>query len=259
MAAESVRDMDLVLAPGEYAFVLDTTKGLVNTIVGPNKVSMSNTDQPVVWDKQRFVRVEARKAIMLNAIAPEGFYIALYNPAETQPAQQSQLPSVKLQVGHRINIPGPANFALWPGQMAEVIRGHHLRSNQYILAQVYNDQAASDNWAQAVLKPQGQQKPADKPKPDEQTLVAPKHFAPGQLLIIKGTDAAFFIPPTGIKVVPDEGGAFVREAVTLERLEYCILLDESGNKRFVKGPDVVFPLPTETFVTKDGQRKFRAI
>jgi major vault protein len=46
-------------------------------------------------------------------------------------------------------------------------------------------------------------------------------------------------------VVPDAAGVYVREAVTLERLEYCILLDEDGNKRFVQGPAVVFPEPTE--------------
>jgi hypothetical protein len=51
----------------------------------------------------------------------------------------------------------------------------------------------------------------------------------------------------------------VREAVTLERLEYCILLDEDGNKRFIQGPAVVFPKPTESFVEKAGARKFRAI
>ncbi|HNI45998.1 MAG TPA: hypothetical protein PK230_14945, partial [Chitinophagales bacterium] len=43
------------------------------------------------------------------------------------------------------------------------------------------------------------------------------------------------------------------------RLEYCILLDEDGNKRFVKGTAVVFPEPTEMFVLKNGHRKFRAI
>jgi hypothetical protein len=42
----------------------------------------------------------------------------------------------------------------------------------------------------------------------------------------------------------------VRDAVTLERLEYCILLDENGNKRFIQGPAVVFPAPTETFVER---------
>jgi major vault protein len=251
--ANEGRDRDMVLAPGEYAYVLDTTKGLVNTVVGPNKISMSNTDQPVVWDTKtkRFKRVDAESAIQLNSIAPEGFYIALYNPAEKPPQSGTISTSVPLQVGHRVNLPGPVDRALWPGQMAEVIRGHHLRSNQYVLAQVYNDVAASTNWPTAVVKP------AISGTPEPQ-ITAPKQFTPGQLLIIKGTEVAFFIPPTGVKVV-DDNGNFVREAVTLERLEYCILLDENGNKRFVQGPDVVFPEPTETFVTKDNQRKFRAI
>jgi major vault protein len=52
----------------------------------------------------------------------------------------------------------------------------------------------------------------------------------------------------------------VREAVTLERLEYCILKDEDGNKRYCHGPEVVFPKPTESFVTSPkGGFVFRAI
>ena len=52
----------------------------------------------------------------------------------------------------------------------------------------------------------------------------------------------------------------MREAVTLERLEYCILKDEDGNKRYVHGPEVVFPEPTETFVTSPkGGFIFRAV
>lgn len=42
-------------------------------------------------------------------------------------------------------------------------------------------------------------------------------------------------------------------------MEYCILLDEDGNKRFITGPDVVFPKPTEKFYIKNGIRKFKAI
>lgn len=262
------RDRDLVLAPGESAFVLDTTKGLINTVVGPHKTSMSNTDQPVVWDKdkRRFRRVDADAAIQVNPVAPEGFYIALYNPADgtadkEHPREGSSISTPSLRVGHRVNIPGPVTFPLWPGQFAEVIRGHHLRSNQYLLCQVYNDQEASDNWSRAILKTV--EGATDAPNP--------RTFTPGQLLIIKGTDVSFFIPPTGIKVVSDTlsdlvsntrrggGVTFVRDAVTLERLEYCILLGENGSKRFVQGPAVVFPEPTEKFVEKDGSRKFRAI
>jgi major vault protein len=261
MAIEG-RDRDLVLAPGEFAYVLDTTKGLINVNVGPYKTSMAGTDQPVIWEKEklRFARVDLDKAIQRDVVAPEGFYLALYNPAGDEklahPRFGASSPSADLSVGHRVHIPGPAHFPLWPGQMADVIRGHHLRSNQYLLAQVYNDTEATANWPKAVVKPQSATPP---PEPGESTpLPTPTQFAPGQLMVIKGTDVAFFLPPTGIKVVP-ENDKFVREAVTLERLEYCILLDEDGNKRFVKGPDVVFPEPTETFVTKDNQRKFRAI
>jgi major vault protein len=81
----------------------------------------------------------------------------------------------------------------------------------------------------------------------------------GQLMLIRGTEVSFYMPPTGIEVVPDETNQFVRSAVTLERLEYCILLDEGGNKRYVRGPAVVFPEPTETFIKSGEARKFRAI
>lgn len=255
---------DLVLAPGEFAFVLDTTKGKVTVNVGPYKTSMADTDRLVVFDKaaRRFVRVETLdKAIQRNSIAPEGFYLALYNPApdgtKDHPDSGKSTDSIDLAVGHRVNIHGPADFALWPGQMYEVYRGHHLRSNQYLLAQVYNDVEATANWQHAVVKPAGAETPQTQ---------AERTFTPGELMIIKGTDVAFFMPPTGVKVVGEKSNGakvYVRDAVTLERLEYCILLDEDGNKRFVQGPAVVFPEPTENFVTKDEDgvkvRKFRAI
>jgi major vault protein len=90
-------------------------------------------------------------------------------------------------------------------------------------------------------------------------ILAGAHLAMGNLLVIRGTDVSFYIPPTGVEVVPDEAGSYVREAVTLERLDYCILLDENGDKTFLRGPAVVFPRPTEAFVERDGAYKFRAI
>ena len=85
----------------------------------------------------------------------------------------------------------------------------------------------------------------------------------GQILVIKGTEVSFYIPPTGIEVIAvdnDPNKGYVREAVTLERLEYCILKDEDGNKRYCHGPEVVFPKPTESFVTSPkGGYVFRAI
>ena len=57
----------------------------------------------------------------------------------------------------------------------------------------------------------------------------------------------------------DENSQFVRDAETLERLEFCILLNENGDKRYETGPKVVFSEPTETFVAQSGTRKGRAI
>ena len=88
-------------------------------------------------------------------------------------------------------------------------------------------------------------------------------YVNGQILVIKGTEVSFYIPPTGIEVIPlcnDSAQGYVRDAVTLERLEYCILKDEDGNKRYVHGPAVVFPEPTDTFVNSPkGGCIFRAI
>ena len=50
--------------------------------------------------------------------------------------------------------------------------------------------------------------------------------ATGQF-VIKGTEVSFYIPPTGIEVIPLDRNSYVREAVTLERLEYCILKKEN--------------------------------
>ena len=41
---------DLVLAPGEFAYVLETSKGSVITYVGPNVQGMGANQVPVVWD-----------------------------------------------------------------------------------------------------------------------------------------------------------------------------------------------------------------
>ena len=44
------RERDLILGPGEYANILDETKGHVSIWVGPSKASLSATDRPVVFD-----------------------------------------------------------------------------------------------------------------------------------------------------------------------------------------------------------------
>jgi len=254
------RERDLVLAPNEFAFISDETKGNINVYVGPHKTSLANTDRPVVFnnDSKRFDRCSLEQATQTLAVAPEGWYLVLKNPARDgshpRTGALNNLPD--LNVGRKVNVPGPISFALWPGQMVRVIQGHHLRSNQYLVVRVYDEEAARANWKDAVFKPQRTGDGAPEP---EEPPIRPDDLTMGKLMVIKGTEVAFHMPPTGIEVVADAGGRYVREAVTLERLEYCILLDEDGNKRFIRGPAVVFPRPTEGFVERGGARKFRAI
>jgi len=267
------RERDLILAPNEYAYILDETKGNVINYVGPHKTSLANTDQPVTFNAQtkKFERCNLEQAINNFAIAPEGWYLVLKNPARDGQAAKTgtanNLP--ELNIGRKINNPGPVAFAPWPGQMVKVILGHRLRSNQYLIVRVYDEEAARANWGKAVMKPQTQfdtHAPAQAPSAGVAEL-APSAVPPtelpeltmGKLLVIKGTDVSFYIPPTGIDVVPDEAGAYVRSAITLEQLEYCMLLDENGSKRYIRGPAVVFPKPTETFIEQQGTRKFKAI
>ena len=136
--------------------------------------------------------------------------------------------------------------------MAKVIQGHRLRSNQYLLARVYDAEAAEKTKADAtVVDTKG-----------ENVENNEKYFS-GQLLVIKGTEVSFYIPPTGIEVIPidnDFRNGYVRDAITLERLEYAILKDENGTKEYIHGPKVVFPKPTENFVANSkGNYIFRAV
>lgn len=262
------RERELVLDAIQSAFILDKTKGNIIVYVGPHKTSLSGTDEPVTFDPQSrsFKSSTIEKAVQQFISANEGSYVVLENPSEREddnhPKQgANNLP--KLMSGRKINIAGPITFPLWPTQIATTIEGHHLRSNQYLLVRVYNEEAARQNWGKAVVK---LQKSSDEAGEAQQSvsgrdsIISTSELTMGKLLIIKGTEVSFYIPPTGIEVLPDAGGKYVRSAVTLERLEYCILLDESGNKRYVQGPKVVFPEPTEIFVEgKSGSKKFKAI
>ena len=256
---------DLVLAPSEYAYMQDVTKGIVKTYTGPTVINPTAQERPVVFDPEtkRFEPCALDEAVQQIAIAPEGYYLILKNPTtggQAHPPPGGVHPSPDLNVGRKINITGPCAFALWPGQLVQLVQGHHLRSNQYLLVRVYNEDEARKHWGQAVVKPAGAETVA------APIVAAPADLAVGKLLIIKGTDVSFYIPPTGVGVVPEETGSrpWVREALTLERLEYCILVDQNGKKRYERGPQVVFPAPTETFITglgapDDGARKFKAI
>ena len=248
---------DVILSTNEFCFLQSKTNGSIKSHVGPTTVTISQQEVLVVFDpvSKKFREVtDLEKAKQLFTSAPEGWYVILKNPMpdnqHPKAAQANETPGDPL-IGTKINIPGPTSFALYPGQMAKTVRGHKLRSNQYLLARVYDADAAKASMENATVVD------AEGKEVDQKS----NEYFVGQLLVIKGTEVSFYIPPTGIEVIAQENGDYVRDAVTLERLEYAILKDEDGEKRYVHGPAVVFPKPTETFVEANPKKhtvKFRA-
>lgn len=281
--AENMRGRDLVLSPNEFAFVLDSTKGNINSVVGPYKVSLSDSDKMVRFDEinKEFVDVDyIDDAIQKFITAPENYYIQIKNPAKEgvypTVATTNSLPS--LEIGRKVNIVGPCSFALFPGQMTKVIPGHRMHSNQYLKARVYDADALNAAETDSIAnKPEGGSEDQIKnsvetgiASVDEEVSKNPpeekkesQKFVVGQILIIKGTDVPFYIPPTGIEVLPigGVGNNYVRDALTLRKLEYCILEDESGKRTYVHGPAVVFPRPDQSFINneKEGGIIYHAI
>lgn len=251
------RQRDLVLSTNEFCFLQSKTNGAIKTYTGPITMTISAQESLVVFNPKtkRFEETQDfEKARQLFVSAPENWYVVLKNPSydNSHPDVAKAVNSPDLKIGCKINIAGPTSFSLYPGQMARTIQGHRLRSNQYLLARVYDAAAAEAEYNTAtVIDAEGQE-----------VENGVEHYHAGQLLVIKGTEISFYIPPTGIEVVAVEGAknTYIRDAVTLERLEYAILKDEDGEKRYVHGPAVVFPEPTETFVETDkGGTIFRAL
>ena len=251
------RQRDLVLSVNEFCFLQSKTNGAIKTYTGPITMTISAQESLVVFNPKtkRFEETQDfEKARQLFVSAPENWYIVLQNPASdgSHPEPAKAVNSANLDIGKKINIAGPCSFSLFPGQMAKVVQGHRLRSNQYLLARVYDAAAAEQGIRSATIVD------AEGNEVENKT----EHYHSGQLLVIKGTEVSFYIPPTGIEVIAcdNKGNDYIRDAITLERLEYAILKDEDGNKRYCHGPAVVFPEPTETFVeTPNGGNIFRAL
>ena len=210
------RERDFVLAPNEFVFIQDQTKGHISVYVGPHKNTLASTDSPIVYDRasRRFVQTDLQKAVQQFPMADEGFYIVLENPTEKHPDLGVVNSLTKLNSGRKVNIPGPQTFPLWPGQVAQVVEGHRLRTNQYLIVRVYNDEEAQKN--QAVIRPAAPVAPpgntgSGQDNPQQQIQSTPQsssnksivELTMGKLLVIKGDEVSFYIPPTGIEAVPD--------------------------------------------------------
>src|SRR6266545_3744379 len=129
-----VRERDIPVAPNEYAYVQDLTKGDINIYVGPCKISLTNTERMAEFDRGRFRPLrgdEGSSGVHPFILAASSQYIILENPPKDPNFRYSKgnNSAIELVHGKKIVVPGPATFALWPGQKAQVVDGHTLREN----------------------------------------------------------------------------------------------------------------------------------
>ncbi|MCC7380610.1 MAG: hypothetical protein IT384_02200 [Deltaproteobacteria bacterium] len=190
MAEREVRERDILVAANEYAYVQDLTKGDIVLYVGPTKISLSNTERLVELKAERFVPVrsdDTSLGVSPFVSASSAQYIVLENPPKdpaVRPLKGSNA-SIELLTGRKIVVPGPATFPLWPGQRAKVVDGHSLREDEYLIVRVYDR-------VEALEHPIGTE------------------------LLIEGTDHSFYIPRTGLEVLPSDRG-YVRKAWHLKK------------------------------------------
>jgi hypothetical protein len=171
------RERDILVAANEYAYVQDLTKGDIVLYVGPTKISLSNTERIVELRGDRFVPVRADDTsfgVSAFVTASSAQYIVLENPVvpgkEARPIRGSNAP-LELDVGRKVVVPGPATFPLWPGQRARVIDGHPLREDEYLVVRYY-----------------------DRVEGDPHPI--------GAEIVVRGSDVSFYVPRTGLEVVP---------------------------------------------------------
>lgn len=190
MTDRDVRERDILVASNEYAYVQDLTKGDIVLYVGPTKISLSNTERLVDYRSDRFVPVrsdDGSLGVSPLVAASSSQYIILENPPKDgtlRPIKGSNA-SIELLAGRKVVVPGPATFPLWPGQRAKVIDGHKLREREYLVVRVYD------------------------PSPGDERPI-------GTEIIVRGSDTSFYIPKTGLEVVPGEQG-YVRKAWRLTK------------------------------------------
>jgi regulator of protease activity HflC (stomatin/prohibitin superfamily) len=182
------RERDILVASNEYAYVQDLTKGDIVLYVGPTKISLSNTERLVDYLNARFVPIRADEggAVATFVTATSSQYIVLENPPKdpnVKPTKGNNS-ATELRIGRKIVVPGPASFPLWPGQRARVVDGHALREDEYLVVRIYDE----------------------------------GHDAPiGTERVIRGTDTSFYIPETGLEVIPASGGSYVHKARRLRK------------------------------------------
>jgi major vault protein len=105
------RESDLVLAPNEYAYVLDQNSGAILPAVGPTKRTLENTERTVLFEPRigKFNETPPSSAKQIFTKANDRSYVILENPAKgdrIHPTKGRDNPMPELHWGKKQNMPG---------------------------------------------------------------------------------------------------------------------------------------------------------
>ncbi len=242
----------------QFLWVQDDDKGEVILHVGPTMVSPTAADRVVVDDGQGGFREDPSGRPQPMVELSDSQYAVLQNPLheaeEGTPNgrfKQGRNEARALRNGTRHMIPGPCSFYLRPGQRVEVRDAHELASNQYLVVKVYGAVDQEAFYYAITAKSAAITSATAEDVAGETTTsldeVDPVSLTRGQLIVIRGLDTQFYIPPTGVDVVPDlsvdASGATLSAATARQ-----ILRSPPPPPAPAGAASVSHPLPTEELV-----------
>jgi hypothetical protein len=214
----------------QFLWVQDDDKGEVTLHVGPTMVSPTAADRIVIDDSDGGLREDTSGRPQRMIEAGDNQYVVLANPL----AENDGGPNGRFRVGRnegrplrngtRAMIPGPCNFYLRPGQRSEVRDAHELSASQYLVVKVYGPVDRTAPYYEVTARSAAITR-ATAEALDGRSAALPegeaKELVRGQLIVIRGIDTQFYIPPTGVDIEPDtsvdESGATV-SSLTAQRL-----------------------------------------
>ena len=232
----------------QFLWVQDDDKGEVTLHVGPTMVSPTAADRIVIDDGVGGFREDVSGRPQMMAEVGDHQYAVLFNPLQENDGgpngrfRTGRNEGRPLRNGTRAMIPGPCHFWLRPGQRCEVRDAHELSASQYLVVKVYGPVDASAPYYDVTVRSAAitrataealDGRPTPLPsKPDGKELVR------GQLIVIRGIDTQFYIPPTGVDIVPDtsvdESGATV--SATTARQLVAQMQSQLGSQREAAKP-----------------------
>lgn len=201
----------------QFVWVQNDDNGEVVLLVGPTMVSPTAAEKIVRDDGEGgFVEDTSGRPQQMVELG-DNHYAVLYNPLDRPEAEgpngkfkngRNELKPLKN--GTRQMIAGPNSFYLRPGQRAEVRDAHKLKSDQYLVVECYGqvDKTApyydiTSRSAAITRSTSETDTKTDKGGDKGEVAHGTGDLRRGQLVVIRGLDTQFYIPPTGVDIVPD--------------------------------------------------------